>query len=264
VDATDSRGCSALLRAAGGGHAEVVQLLLARGADPQHAAHTGATPLSAATSMRQAAIVDALLAAGADLEQRLPGGVTVLMLACALGLPDIAARLLAAGADLHARDGQGLTPLHCACLFGFVARDRERLLALVDLLLLVGAEAGGGDSGQAPAPLLLLLGARAEPGTPCDEEVVSEALGRMLDEDVALDVQDPRGFGPLHLAALHGLLRIVQRLLRAGADPDLRDALGRRPREIAIMRGFVDVAAELAPVLPGGAGLPPHYLRERS
>ena len=49
-------------------------------------------------------------------------------------------------------------------------------------------------------------------------------LERLLDEDVALDAQDPRGFGPLHLAALHGLLRVVQRLLRAGADPDLRDA----------------------------------------
>ena len=93
----------------------------------------------------------------------------------------------------------------------------------------------------------MLLGARAEPGTACDEDVVLTALERLLDEEVALDVQDPRGFGPLHLAALHGLLKVTQRLLRAGCDPGLRDTLNRTPREIAVMRGFVDVAAEYAP-----------------
>ncbi|KAG1182606.1 hypothetical protein G6F62_013613 [Rhizopus arrhizus] len=99
VDAVDAQGCTALLRAAGGGHLAVTDLLLARGADPQHAAASGATPLSAAVSMRQVNIVSALLDAGAKLEHRLPGGVTVLMLASALGLPDIVARLLTAGAD---------------------------------------------------------------------------------------------------------------------------------------------------------------------
>src|SRR5690606_33473602 len=89
VDTTDAQGCSALLRAAGGGHLEVVELLLGRSADPQLAAHSGATPLSAAVSMGHGEIVERLLAAGAALEQRLPGDVTVLMLAAALGLPEL-------------------------------------------------------------------------------------------------------------------------------------------------------------------------------
>ena len=62
------------------------------------------------------------------------------MLASALGLPDIVARLLTAGADVHAGDAQQLGPLHCAALYGFSARDRSRLLALLDTLLLAGAE----------------------------------------------------------------------------------------------------------------------------
>ncbi len=259
VDSPDAQGCTALLRAAGGGHRATVDLLIGHGADPQHAAHTGATPLSAAVSMRQADIVADLLATGAQIEHRLPGGVTVLMLASALGLPDIAARLLTAGANVHASDAQGLTPLHCAALFGFIARDKPRLVALFDTLLLAGAEPEQIAAG-AVTPLLLLLGARAEPGTACDEEVVLAALERLLDEEVSLDVQDPRGFGPLHLAALHGLLRVVQRLLRTGADPDLRDALNRTPREIAVMRGFVDVAAEFAPAVPGASMA--RFLRE--
>ena len=250
VDAVDNQGCSALLRAAGGGHRALVDLLLARGANPGLAANTGATPLSAAVSMRQAEIVDRLLEAGAGLEQRLPGEVTVLMLAAALGLPELVSRLLHAGAELDAIDAQGLTPLHCAALYGFTSRDRTRLVALLDTLLLAGADPQQSAAGGV-TPLLLLLGARAEPGTPSTEEVVLAGLERLLDEDVRLDAREQRGFGPLHLAALHGLLRVAQALLNEGADLDQRDALNRTPREVAVMRGYVDVAAELAP--QGGA-----------
>jgi ankyrin repeat protein len=197
-------------------------------------------------SMRQVEIVDRLLDAGAGLEQRLPGEVTVLMLAAALGLPELVSRLLQAGADLNARDAQGLTPLHCAALYGFTARDRPRLVALLDTLLLGGSDPQQAASGGA-TPLLLLLGARAEPGTPSTEDVLLAGLDRLLDEDVRLDARDQRGFGPLHLAALHGLLRASQGLLRAGADLNQRDALNRTPREVALMRGYVDVAAELTP-----------------
>ena len=52
---------------------------------------------------------------------------------------------------------------------------------------------------------------------------------RLLDEDVRLDARDQRGFGPLHLAALHGLLRVAQALLREGADLDQRDAAQPHP-----------------------------------
>src|SRR5690606_28882292 len=202
-----------------------------------------------------------LLAARVPLEHRLPGEVTVLMLAAALGLPDICARLLTAGANIQATDAQGLTPLHCAALHGFTARDRPRLLALFDTLLLAGAEADAAAAGGV-TPLLLLLGARAEPGTACDEDVVLAAVDRLLDEHTRLDAQDPRGFGPLHLTALHGLLRLARHLLRAGCDPELRDALNRTPREVAVMRGFIDVAAEFAPA-PAGVSMA-RFLRARS
>ncbi len=114
---------------------------------------------------------------------------------------------------------------------------------------------------MAVTPLLLLLGARAEPGTACDEQVVMAAVERLLDEDVSLDVRDPRGFGPLHLAALHGLPLLVQRLLRAGADPEVRDSLNRSPREIAVMRGFIDVAGEFEPRVPGVSSMA-RFLRD--
>ena len=127
-------------------------------------------------------------------------------------------------------------------------------------LLLAGAEPDQAAAG-AVTPLLLLLGARAEPGTACDEQVVMAAVERLLDEDVSLEVRDPRGFGPLHLAALHGLPLLVQRLLRAGADPEARDSLNRSPREIAVMRGFIDVAGEFEPRVPGVSSMA-RFLRD--
>jgi ankyrin repeat protein len=246
VDAVDPQGCTALLRAAGGGHEGIVGYLLERGADPGLSARTGATPLSAAISMRHARIVDLLLQAGADPDQSLPGEVTPLMLAAALGLPEIAGRLLQRNATVGARDAQGLTALHCAALHGFTARDRSRLLALFDLLLLADLEPDlANAAGQ--TPVLLLLGARAEAGAACDEDVLLAALERLINEGVSLDNQDQRGLSALHLAAMHGLARVVQRLLREGADRSSRDALGRTPHDLALLRGYVDIAAEFEP-----------------
>lgn len=261
VDAVDAQGCSALLRAAGGGHEAVVALLLARGAETRIAARTGATPLSAAISMRHAGVVDQLLRAGAEPDLPLPGQVTPLMLAAALGQPELISRLLAHGANPEARDAQGLAPLHCAALHAFSSRDRQRVLALVDVLLLADVEPDS-PSAAGQTPLLLLLGARAEPGTACDEDVLLAALDRLLGEGVALDAQDPRGLTPLHLAALHGLPRVVQRLLREGADRQARDALGRTPHDLAVLRGFVDVAAEFEPARSAGTPSLARFLRE--
>jgi hypothetical protein len=242
VDSVDAQGCTALLRAAGGGHIAVVDHLIGLHANAAIAARTGATPLSAAISMRHAHVVDRLLAAGADPEQAMPGGVTPLMLASALGLPDLVSRLLRAAADVGARDAQGLTPLHCAALFAFTSRERSRVLALFDALLLADADADAASASE-QTPTLLLLGARAEAGASVDEEVLLAALDRLLSEGVSLSQVEHRGLTALHLAALHGMGRIVERLLREGADPSARDRLGRTPHDLALIRGFVDIAA---------------------
>ena len=61
------------------------------------------------------------------------------------------------------------------------------------------------------------------------------------------DSQDRRGLSALHIAAMHGLPRIVQRLLREGANRQLRDILGRSAHDLALLRGYVDIAAEFEP-----------------
>ncbi|RMH88114.1 hypothetical protein EBB59_12130 [Lysobacter pythonis] len=262
-DARDAQGCGALLRAAGGGHQPVVEHLLAAGAAPDLAAATGATPLSAAISRDHGEVVDILLAAGADVDARLSGGASMLMLAAALGQPQIVQRLLAAGARVEAGDQEGLLPMHCAALHAFGAADRARVVALFDTLLLAGADADAATP-LGVTPLLLLLGARAEPGAACHETVLAAAFERLRDAGVSLAARDTRGFGPLHLAALHGLPDMVRRLLLAGADPEQRDQLNRGPREIALMRGFLDIAAEFPqPAAPGPGMSMARFLRDR-
>jgi ankyrin repeat protein len=80
--------------------------------------------------------------------------------------------------------------------------------------------------------------------------VLLAALDRLLSEGVSLAHVEHRGLTALHLAALHGLGRIVERLLREGADPGARDRLGRTPHDLALIRGFVDIAALFQTVRP--------------
>ncbi|MBS0464006.1 MAG: ankyrin repeat domain-containing protein [Proteobacteria bacterium] len=259
IDTVDAQGCTALLRAAGGGQLVVVGMLLQRGADAAIVSAAGATPLTAAISMRHPQIVEMLLAHGVDIEHALPGGVSPLLLAAALGLPDMVARLLNKGADLARRDDRGLGALHCACGYAFQAHDRQRALALLDDLLLAGAEIDA-ITGKGETPLLLLTGAGAEAGAAGDEEVLLAALESLLGAGAAVEAREARGYTALHFAAMHGLGRVVQRLLAAGGDGGARDILGRTPYDMALQHGYADVAAEIEPLRASG---PPIARRAR-
>jgi uncharacterized protein len=245
IDAVDAQGCTALLRAAGSGALPIVRLLLASGARSDIPARTGATALSAAISTRQTAVVQALLDAGVAVDSSLPGGATCLMVACALGQDEIAALLLARGARVDLADEQGNTALLAAAGFAVLARSAEPANGLLRRLIAAGADIEARNR-RGESALLLLLGAHQDAGVTLPDEALVERVGLLLGAGARLDAQDRRGLGPLHLAALHGLNRCVSGLLAAGADRQQHDALGRSPRDLALQRGFVDIAAELA------------------
>ncbi|HET9049344.1 MAG TPA: ankyrin repeat domain-containing protein [Chiayiivirga sp.] len=246
LDATDAQGCSALLRACGGGHEALVRQLLARGARIDIVAHSGATCLSVALTARQLGVVRVLADAGVDCNQRLPGGATPLMIAAVLGLDEAIEILLDHSADPWALDEQGSNVLHALAQYGFGA-DRDRaLLASWELLLDAGADADVINQ-RGETPLLLVLGASFDHGAERREELVLAQVERLLRHGISLGGSDRRGFGPLHLAALHGMGTVLRRLLAAGADPNARDSINRRPAEIALMLGYVDLASAFAP-----------------
>lgn len=243
LEGTDAQGATALLRACGQGHDEVVRALLDRGADVEHAAAGGATCLSAAVSARRVAVVERLLAAGAAIDRRLPGGGTTLMIAAALGFPELTGMLLAAGANPNLADEKGSTALHAAAHYAF-DHAGPRARAVLEVLLRLGA-APNVRNARGQTPLLLLLGGRADPGSPCDPAQIAHLVALMLDFAADLDAQDERGVSALHACAIHGLLGSARQLLARGAERDIRDCLGRRPAELAELLGYADVAAEL-------------------
>ena len=88
----------------------------------------------------------------------------------------------------------------------------------------------------------------------------ADAVRRLLDLGFAVDSCDAQGCTALLRAAGGGHRTTLDLLIEHGADPYLRDALNRTPREIAVMRGFVDVAVEFNPAVPGASMA--RFLRE--
>ncbi|MCY4325522.1 MAG: ankyrin repeat domain-containing protein, partial [Betaproteobacteria bacterium] len=95
---------------------QVIDVLIAAGANISSKTAGGSTPLDAAAAQNsEARVIDALIAAGADLESRDNEGNTPLHWAVHRNPnPQIARALIAAGADFESRNNEGEAPLHWA------------------------------------------------------------------------------------------------------------------------------------------------------
>jgi len=194
----------ALYVAARAGHAEVMRVLLAAGAEADGAGRDGRTALFAAAAGGRKPAVELLLAAGADVHASSKDGRTVLH--AVMNTPryseageilpgqdhaGVARLLIAKGADVNAADAQGLTPLAFAAGYYGSRRDTAPLRAeLVRIFLEAGARH---------------------------------------------DLRDGNGQTALHHAAERYDMEAVKALLAAGADPFVADDFGdgRTPDQMA-------------------------------
>jgi ankyrin repeat protein len=109
-------GWTALIYAAAKGSLDIVQILLAAGADVNAASNSGQTTLSESAYWGHLKIVNLLISAGADVNIQEIDGTTLLMKALmfASGRLDIVKVLVNAGAEPNIRNNAGKTALSIA------------------------------------------------------------------------------------------------------------------------------------------------------
>lgn len=223
LDIVDESEVTPLMLAAGGGHEACLIVLLEAITDPKYldlADAEGKNATHYACISGEAEALALLAGAGACLD--LPSGRSeagVAMhpahLAVAHGSVECLEELAAWNADLEATDGAGETVLSLAIQCGSEA--------CAEFLLLGGGGGGGGGRG---------------PGGGGDDR---DDCGPLVDPDRPGRGREP----PLHTAARRGRLFLLSLLLKAGADPTVRDRSGETVVHAAAKFGQVEVISVL-------------------
>lgn len=217
VDLPDSSGTVPLVRAIVSWHEtdEVVKYLIECGANVNACAGETWTPLEAAVHENAADIVKLLLDAGANPQICSEKTEYSLVTAADWGYVDIVKMLLDAGADPNFSADENCTPLVAACRWG-----HDEAAAL---LLQAGANPYVIDSNFGDS----LLMAAAEDGN-------SKCVKLILGLGVDINHRNHDGETALLYAVNRRLPHIVLDLLRAGANPNIKDNAETSPLTFAL------------------------------
>ena len=231
---------------------KIVKVLLVKGASARAPDFSGITPMHSA-ARTWGGTVEVLLRAGADIEAKDHDMCTPLHVSSDSGNYETTACLLQYGANPRARNSNQATPLHYA-----VQNEYHEFVISSIILLLVRAKADVNavdNTGRTPLhwalntrrknAVRILLYHKANPdiadnsgATPLhyaarDRYDCSDIISVLIRAQTNVDSKDKSGSTPLHLAAKLGHPEIVQKLLHAGADPDIINNQGVNAVQIA-------------------------------
>ena len=260
LEHADSTGRTALSHAVVANHADVVEVLIAAGADIETRDNHDRTPLLVASQCGNLRVVEVFAKAGADVcvtdnkrrtcltlaaasghtetVRYLTGledvgvnhsgdeGCTALHWASKKSYPEVVQVLIDAGADIEAKEEKGRSPLHKACMSGH--------LDIVKLLVRSGAGVRATDN----KGVTCLIGASYLGHT----ETVRYLVGL---KDVDINHVDSTGCTALRHAAVRNHADAVQVLIDAGADIEVKDEEGRSPLLVSNCLGHLDIAIML-------------------
>lgn len=222
VDAANDYGVAPIALASTNGSLAMVERLLGAGADPNAADEHGAAPLMFAARTGNLDVIDALLAAGAEVDVRDDAhGQTALMWAASAGHTEALRRLIAAGADVQASSASGYTPL----LFA-VRENRE---AAVLLLLERQADVNAAAADGTTALVIAVVHGRWP-------------LAHLLLDHGADPDADGAGFAPLHWAA--GVWETALTTTEAGGTAGWDGYAGRGPGKLALVEALLAAGAD--------------------
>lgn len=226
---TDSNHDTALTLACAGGHEELVELLLTRGAGIEHRDKKGFTPLILAATAGHVKVVEILIREKADLEaQSERTKDTPLSLACSGGRYEVVELLLKHGANKEHRNVSDYTPLSLAASGGYVN--------IIKMLLNYGAEINsrtGSKLGISPLMLAAMNGH-------------TQAVKLLLDmgSDINAQIETNRNTA-LTLACFQGRHEVVSLLLDRKANVEHRAKTGLTPLMEAASGGYIEVGRVL-------------------
>ncbi|KAG6750791.1 hypothetical protein POTOM_045306 [Populus tomentosa] len=196
--------------AAGGGHLEVLRLLLLKGANVNALTKDGNTALHLAVEERRRGCTRLLLASGAKADARNNGdGDTPLHIAAGLGDGNMVKLLLHKGANKFIRNKNG------KIAYDIAAEDGHA--RLFDALKL-------GDS--------LCVAAR--------KGEVIRTINRLIENGAAINGRDQHGWTALHRATFKGKTDAVRVLIEKGIDVDAKDEDGYTALHCAVESGQAD------------------------
>lgn len=224
VNATDVEGYTPLMMVQGK-NAELVRFLLQAGADVNACNAHGS--VLAHICDRSEEVAQVLREAGAHYSVDNPNDWE-----CAVRDSDIGwlSMLIDEGLDVNCLNERQETLLAVAAWNGQAEALR--------LLLAAGAAAtlNVRDTEEGVTALHAAVIACRTGTTACPENVAA-----LLAAGADVNLPDRDGWTPLHSCAFYHLPELVPSLLKAGALPHLRDAMGKSPADIAAEKGYVDV-----------------------
>jgi ankyrin repeat protein len=213
VHPADGRG--ALHEACVKGHADIAELLIARGADPGLRDRSGQSPLDLALAYKNARIVALLLRLGSTISSSQAAGDQAMESAALKGQVEIAQALLNGGFDINRPTPSGSTYLHDAAL------NNQNKMA--QLFLKRGASVSA----------LNRIG-----GTPLHDAALGgsvDVINELLDHGANIDAQDREsGATPLMLAVSMDRLPAARVLLTRGANVKITDHEGNTALDRAL------------------------------
>lgn len=272
----------ALVAAASQGHLSVAKFLLGAKANIEATAYAFFHDLVDQTALRAAAttghdsMVKFLISANANIEAvseevrtngylMMDGGYTALMMAAMNQHLTVVKSLLSAKAKLEVQNDDGQTALVYAAMFDrddstnllinakadIEARGPDRLTALMRV--------AGGEFRRGTDTLRLLLDAKAQIDATCDRGWTAlmhaaavehgwagdDIVEALIDAGADPEMKGNQERTPLHMAAVHGSYSITELLLANGVKVDPQDDEGDTPLMLAALAGRTAIVALL-------------------
>jgi ankyrin repeat protein len=212
---------------------EVARLLRA-GADASLANNYGATPMSLAAEIAHTEILTLLLDAGADADSPNADGMTALMLVARTGNVEAAKLLLDRGATVDARERFGG---QTALMWAAARRHPEMIALLISRGAAVDARSAVRDYQrhiQAEGRPKSLDTGGFTPLLYAARENCRACVAVLLEHGADIDLPDPDGVSPLHVAVMNANWDLAKDLIDAGADVDQWDIFGMAPLFTAV------------------------------